>query len=467
MQYIEQMRADLAYVEAELRNIDQGAAERALNEDEQARFNEGAEYVTAQRAAIAVEEERMRVASSLGEPGRTEPVVPNQINKRKADAYNTLERESSMSTVEFRDQALRLLDERKDVYDDGEARGVAEQRLRQLAGRKKGARAAIRHFLAHGTVEYERAYGKLMAGQPYMLTPDEQRAMSVGSNGEGGFMVPTHLDPTVILTNDGAIDPYRAISRVETLAGANVWNGITSAGVTASYATEGAEVGDDSPTVQSPSVPLHRGHAFVQFSIESSQDIGGLAGELSREFADARDRLDADKHVKGSGSDEPTGIVTALDANTNVEVSVATQGSFARTDLLGVLAAVPPRFRQNATWNMSIEAINEIRELGSNDVNMLVSMRADGIPILYGKPIAEASEFPAFAQPATTTENLLILGDFRNFLLVDKLGMFTEPVPMVFGTNGRPTGERGMYLFWRHGSDSINDLAFRLLQDGA
>ncbi|CNG99042.1 phage major capsid protein%2C HK97 [Mycobacterium tuberculosis] len=57
----------------------------------------------------------------------------------------------------------------------------------------------------------------------------------------------------------------------------------------------------------------------------------------------------------------------------------------------------------------------------------------------------------------------LIYGDFSNFVITDRLGMAVEFIPTLFGSNRRPTGQRGWFAYYRTGSDSVNDNAFRLL----
>jgi len=61
----------------------------------------------------------------------------------------------------------------------------------------------------------------------------------------------------------------------------------------------------------------------------------------------------------------------------------------------------------------------------------------------------------------------IVFGDWSNFVIVDKAGSFrVELVPHLFGTtNGRPIGARGLLAHWRTGSDTVNDLGFRVLVD--
>jgi HK97 family phage major capsid protein len=58
---------------------------------------------------------------------------------------------------------------------------------------------------------------------------------------------------------------------------------------------------------------------------------------------------------------------------------------------------------------------------------------------------------------------ILLYGDFTQFVIVDRVGTTLEVIPNLVGTNRRPTGQRGALLWFRTGSDSVVDNAFRLL----
>ncbi len=66
----------------------------------------------------------------------------------------------------------------------------------------------------------------------------------------------------------------------------------------------------------------------------------------------------------------------------------------------------------------------------------------------------------------TVQDNRIVLADFSQSLIVDKPGSFEVSfIPQIFGSNQRPTGKVGWVGYWRSGADSVNDLAFRLMQD--
>lgn len=341
--------------------------------------------------------------------------------------------------------------------------------VRKLVLRHRSDRDWAQALLVRASEAYESGWVKLMTGRMWDLTPEERTAMSTKTDANGNYLVPTHLDPTVILSNSGSSNAIRALARVVTLTrpGDTSWQGITSAGVTASFDATLTEVSDDSPTFAQPTVAVHKAQAFVQGSIEVFEDVAGLAGEVLMMFGDAKDRLEGAAHATGTGSDQPYGIFTALDANTNVEIISDTAAAIYKADLDEVYRSVPVRFRGKSTWLMAPTYAQAVHNLGTA-VSYLYSgdLRDGPAGRLLGKPVVESDDAPT-TQTTTVNDNEIVFGDFSNYVIVDKPGSFAvEYIPHLVNTsNNLPDGRRGYYAYWRTGADSILDTAFRLLQD--
>ncbi|WP_433174170.1 phage major capsid protein [Actinoallomurus sp. CA-150999] len=323
-----------------------------------------------------------------------------------------------------------------------------------------------------------------MAGRPPMLTNDEitalrrlesfeqthSRSMAEATGTAGGFGVPVFIDPTIILTAQGTadIDAILRISRVETIT-TNQWKGVSSAGVTWSFDNEGTVVSDDSPTLAQPTVPVYMARGFVPYSIEVGQDYPGFASEMGRLLTEGYAELVTNKITLGSGTNEPRGIVTALAANTNVQVATTTAGTFAAGDVYKLWDALPRRFRRTASWMSSTNVENGVRQLGTGQVdsgaNFSINLTQESVEKLFGREYVE-NEWMADLVTGTTAANLLIVGDFTNLVVAQRAGMQVEPVQHLFDpSTGRPTGQRGLFAWARVGSNSVNDLGFRMLQN--
>lgn len=325
-----------------------------------------------------------------------------------------------------------------------------------------------RNLLARMTPDYIEAWERAVTGREILLTDVQRAAIAVGTNTAGGYLVPTHLDPTLILTNAGAKDVVRSMSRVVSLTGgANKWNGVSTAGSTASWDAELTEVSDDTPAVAPIQIPVFSAKSLIQASIESFEDISGLAADVQMLLQDSRVRLEAAAHMTGNGTTAPTGIFTALDANTNVEISLTTGSTFTRADLAAVANALGDRWTDGAQWLMHPAMAERIAALGTAlGASYSVDMTQKLVQQLLGFPIQTSFTAPNVFQ-TTTIDNLLVFGEFSNYVIVDKPGSTSiEFIPHLFNTsNNLPDGRRAWYMHFRNGADSVNDLAFRLLQD--
>jgi len=401
--------------------------------------------------------------------------VENGERSRSNEVPEHLRERPAAGTWPVRDQARRAVDAlRGRVPDDGVERLTRGFERAEASPYDAELNLLSRWMVATSRPAYNRAVNRMFRDpenghrefdteelDAFRAAKAVQRAMSIGTGADGGFLLPTHLDPAIVLSSAGSVDPMRSLARVETIA-TNEWHGITSAGVTASWAAEAAEATDDSPTVADPSVPTVKAHAFLAASIEAAQDTN-IAAQIQMLFADAKAQLEAGGFVTGSGTDEPNGVVTALAGGAS-EVSTAGVAAYAREDVLALQESIPARFRnQRSAFMMALEVLNATREFPKIDGGVDVSLVDDSSnpPRVRGWGLHENSSLDA---TFTTGSNIAVAGDFRQgYLIVDRVGATVEFLPHLLGANRRPTGSRGWYMFWRTGGDVLVENALRLL----
>lgn len=364
-----------------------------------------------------------------------------------------------------RDRALRAIEERAD-----ELPTEANDRLDDLVRRDRLGSEA-RYIAAVADPDYESAFLKTLAGAggaAGMLNQREQeamqrvgvamteRAMQLGENKYGGYAAPYALDPTIILTSAGAVNPLRQVASVTTVT-ASEWKGISSAGVTAAFVKELTEVADGTPEIGQPTIKPEKAQSFVPFSIEAGEDLGNLQAELRRLFTDAKETLEAEKFTTGSGEDEPQGIVTG----STEAVETSEEAKLGVADLYSVQAALPPRFQGGASWLTSLAIANAIyRTVGGGSEEPPPFNEARDRLLM--KPWRELS---ALDSKVETGKEVAIYGDIAaGFKVVDRVGMSVELIPHLLGENRRPIGARGLYAYWRTGSGVVNPAALRRLK---
>lgn len=424
------------------------------------------------QAALATEladvNGRIAELTDLDQARSAAPRGPEFIRKPDAPTFADVR---SMNRGELRSAALRRIEAQPDHMIEGRNRDHLEKLISTRTKNTDGDQIA-RRLLVTETDTYRSAWTKAMTQLQPAFTPEEShainefRAMSIGTDASGGYGVPVIIDPTIILTSGAADAPLLSVCRIETITN-DEWKGISSAGTAWSTDGEAVAVSDDSPTLAQPNVPTYMGRGFIPYSIEVGMDYPGFANEMRMLLEQGYIDWLATKTATGSGSSDLTGWFTALDANTNVEVVVTTDGAFGAVDIDKVWAALPERFRSRAVWFMNVDVENEIRGFGSGTATsrFTVDQTQAGISRLNGRSVILSDYAPTFTG-TTGASNILIVGDPSTFLVAQRAGMTVELVPHLFDvTNNRPTGSRGWFAYARAGSDSIVDNGARLLQN--
>ncbi len=268
------------------------------------------------------------------------------------------------------------------------------------------------------------------AGMGHMIWSDDERqamgdvmsntlaraAFSEASGAAGAYALPLQLDPSIILTNSGVVGPHRQLART-VIGTSNVWEGVSSAGVTSAWVAEGGVVGDNTPTLAQIAITPYKQASWAFGSFEVMDDTE-LAAQMPTLFADGKTRLENTAFTTGTGSAQPFGCVTraASDASAGV-----------------------------------VSIMDAARQLikGTGMTESIVDDSGD-VPRMLGIPFYEASAMSG----AGTSNKVLLLGDFSQMIIVDRIPSVTLAEPLVKDqATQRPTGQRGWLQYSRVGSD--------------
>jgi HK97 family phage major capsid protein len=322
--------------------------------------------------------------------------------------------------------------------------------------------------------DYEQAFARSIGnpeGAARMLSDAEHRAMTrvgramsvrsiaIGGGSTGGFAVPIALDPTIQIDNAGAVNPIRELADVRTIS-TSVWKGVKSAGVEFKFGAEASETADGSPTLSQPEITPTRATCWIPYSIESGEDWPNLSGELQKLLADAKAVKEAEVFATGTGATSiPQGLITGA---TEIRESLAKE-VLAVADIYAMEEALSPRWQPNGTWLGSNAVANKVhRMVAAADATNAPLMGEDRKSIL-GKPFQEVSTISN--KITTKNEKVLVYGDIESaYKIIDRVGMSIELAPLIFGTGGTPTGQRGLYAHYRVGAGVVAPHAVQVLK---
>jgi HK97 family phage major capsid protein len=422
--------------------------------------------------------DKIHASLAAGAGQRVSLVNPPMSGTRKTDPFQTPD--GPESATETRSRALAAVEQWK---ADDELKESATRTLEHAgAGSPDGAadvRGVAGHILRYSHPLYISAFRKYAAdpegGYLADLTPEENRVWREAREYQraalatSGAVLPSPLDPTIVLTNVGAVDPLRQIVRVDSTT-SKTKRYITSAGSTFSFDAELAEVSDDTHTEAEVEITNHKAQGFIQASIETFMDQPNFSSEVAKIIADGKMRLESEKFITGAGdgSDEPFGLETRLAGSASV-VNPATAEVFESEDVYSVIEALPPRWRSRASWLAELSTINQIDQMETANGSKQFPRVGDAEPVLLRRRLYEGSDVDAFSDvnPAATADNhILYAGDFQNYVILDRVGLsvhFIAPGVLQNTANGLPDGRVGWYAYWRVGADRLTIDAFRVL----
>lgn len=367
--------------------------------------------------------------------------------------------------------ALRSDDRSNDVVAraitafETSGRGVSDAERAVVIDKIENIPGAAVHALVHGSPAYRSAFGTWMKsqGQNTYLNPEEINAVRASmtlTGANGGYTLPTLLDPTLIKTGTATRNPIRSVARV-VQGTQNVLNLVTVNGVTTYWVAEGTALTDGTPAFTNPQITAAKLTAYLTGSFEIFED-SNLQAQLPGLIAEAFDYAEGTAFISGSGSGAPKGIVTAISATAASTVTATTRGSYTSAsvaDVFAVVNATAARYEDNSTWVANKAWFNTTRQIANpSAAGQLLPV---GSNELLGSPLINSSDMST----ATTSGTVMaILGDFSNYVIFDRLGTTVEFVSNVVDGSGLPTGQRGLVAYKRVGANVTDLNAFRFLK---
>jgi HK97 family phage major capsid protein len=314
------------------------------------------------------------------------------------------------------------------------------------------AEGIARHMLLTGSPRYHEEFRQYLGSAGRVVGPELVRALNLGSAGAGAALVPYTLDPTIILTNLGIEGSIRSMATIKQIT-TDSWHGVTSAGVTAEWLSEDTASADVTPAdFADPNIPVHKAHAWVTGSYEALADTN-FGEQLSRLIADAKERLDETAFAVGSGSGQPTGIVTRAVATTASRVTSVSSAAFSAADVYNISAAASPRHASRSVWLAHKSVYHKIRQFATVTTGgtFWADMGVGRPSQLIGAGTYESSAMDPYAADTTST---------IRYYVVDRVGLQMKFVDVVFSTtSGTPRGRSGWEAFWRVGGDLVGPSA--------
>ncbi len=321
------------------------------------------------------------------------------------------------------DRINTALDEHKRVLD-GLALKAARPPLGGAESRSTGI--ALQHKAAFD------AY--VRSGDVVRLRGLEQKSLSVGSDPDGGYLVPEEVEHAVNRAVRN-MSPIRAIAGIRQVSGSVYKKPFSITGAETGWVAEtAARTTTNAPTLAELAFPTMELFAMPAATSSLLDDSAvNIDQWIAEEVRDAFATQEGTAFVTGNGSGKPKGFLayTTVDNASwtwgNIGfLKTGVDGGFAASNpgdkLIDLVYAVKAGYRANGTFVFNRATQAAIRKMRDADGNYIwqPAARAGDASTLMGFPIAESEDMPNMA----TNSLSAAFGDFRRgYLIVDRVGI--------------------------------------------
>ena len=265
-------------------------------------------------------------------------------------------------------------------------------------------------------------------------TPEMRNALQVGTDSEGGYLVPDEFEHTLVQgLNENTI--IRAHAHViTTSSGLHKIPVVASHGSAAWIDEEGAYTESDEVFGQ-VQLDAHKVGTVIKVSEELLNDSAfDLEGYIAAEFIRRIGDKEEEAFLVGNGTGKPTGILNATGGG---QVGVTTAGATAITadELIDLFYSLKAPYRKNAIWVLNDSTVKAIRKLKDTTGNYLLqpALKDGEVSTILGRPYFTSAFAPEIAAGAKT----IIFGDLSYYWIGDREGISFKRLNELYAGNGQ------------------------------
>ena len=280
---------------------------------------------------------------------------------------------------------------------------------------------------------YKQAFWNITRHKDSM-TPEMKNALQVGTDSEGGYLVPDEFEHTLVQgLNENTI--IRAHAHVITTS-----NGLHKIPVVASHGSaawideEGAYTESDDAFGQ-VQLDAHKVGTIIKVSEELLNDAAfDLESYISNEFIRRIGDKEEEAFLTGNGSSKPTGLLNAT-GGAQVGVTAASATAITADELIDLFFSLKAPYRKNAIWIFNDSTVKLIRKLkdGNGQYLWQPALREGDVPTILGRPYFTSAYMPEAASAAKS----VLFGDLNYYWIGDRQGITFKRLNELYAGNGQ------------------------------
>lgn len=360
-----------------------------------------------------------------------------QITSLKSDGTPMIKETTDMENEDLIDDQTDPNTPANDPQIDTKAFDEIKARLDKIEAKANRPQGVHVTGPTDGATDEQKAFGSFLRRGVERLAPEEVKALTVANDTNGGYLAPEETGNELIkLLSE--YSPIRSYAKVIQISAESIIYPRRVTGTAATWVTETADRTESGMTFEHVKMTPHELATFTDVSNQLLEDNAyNLEGELLGDFAESFARTEGLAFVKGTGTNQPKGIMAT--GNGIAELKTGVAADFPASNPADVIIAmyhkIATTYAQSGVWLMNRNTLAIVRQWKDGNGRYLVlDPISDGAPsTLLGRPVVEmvdmddigAGKFP------------ILFGDMSGYRIVDRIGLSTLRDPFSLATKGQ------------------------------
>ncbi len=304
---------------------------------------------------------------------------------------------------------------------------------------------------------YHKAFWKAMRNKNSF---DVQNALQIGTDSEGGYLVPDEFEATLIEALEEE-NIFRQLAKVITTSSGDRKIPVVATKGTASWVDEEGAIPESDDVFGQVSIGAYKLATMIKVSEELLNDsVFNLETYIAKEFGRRIGAKEEEAFFVGNGTGKPTGIFNAT-GGAELGITTGTATTITADEIIDLFYSLKSSYRKNAIFVMNDATVKAIRKLkdGNGQYLWQPSLTAGQPDTILNRPVKTSAYVPTIAAGAKT----IAFGDFGYYWVADRQGRSFQRLNELYA----PTGQVGFKASQRVDGKLILPEAIKVLQQKA
>lgn len=315
--------------------------------------------------------------------------------------------------------------ERQSLIDAELAKATSTPITNKPDGRVNGEEKTGR-----ASAEYNRAFWNGMRNK---MSYEVQNALSIGTDSEGGYLVPDEYEKKLIEALQDEVFFRNLATVIKTSSGDRKIPIVTSKGE-AAWIDEGGQFPESDDSFGQTSIGAFKLATMIKVSDELLNDsVFNVEAYISKEFGRRIGMKEEEAFFIGDGKGKPVGLFDATGGAENGVTANTTSITF--DDVMDLYYSLRAPYRNKASWLLNDSTVKAIRKLKDGNGNYIwqPSVKEGEPDRILNRPYRTS----IFVPELEAGNRVMAFGDYSYYWIADRQGRSFKRLNELYATTGQ------------------------------